>query len=55
MKKGYDTTVEQTRVKAYERLKNSLNNTPGDLSCDADYEVEVAELVHMLRTHYRIT
>lgn len=49
LKKGIDTTVREKRVKAYERLKNSLNNTPGDLNCNANYEVEVAELVPVLQ------
>ena len=51
IRRGYDITIREKRVKAYERLKKSLNNTPGDLSCDADYEAKVAELADILRLH----
>ena len=44
LKKGWDTTISETRVKAYERLQKSLNSTPGDLNCNADYSVEVIQL-----------
>ena len=53
MNQGKDTSVEDARVKAYERLKHSLDITPGDLECNANYDAEVEYLTFMLRTHRR--
>ena len=50
-KKKYIKTVD-LRLKAHERLVATLENTPGDLSCDADYSVEVAQLKDIFK--YRL-